>query len=229
MKPLDPLAKPLSLDEFAPVQSAAKGRLSTRRKRILVGVVVGLVVAASAGFAASRLLAPPEQPMQTAEVTQGTFEETVSGKGTLEPVRTTIASPEVEGIVESVNVGEGAAVNEGDVLYTLKNDDLDLAVAQANAQLQSARDALTQANNKLKLARTTPSFSEGQDAQGNPVIVNTQPSQISDAESRSIPPNPPSTPRRAPTTPPWRRPRSAPSARTWRARCWPATSLREPP
>ena len=184
VKPLDPLAKPLSLDEFAPVQSAAKGRLSTRRKRILVGVVVGLVVAASAGFAASRLLAPPEQPMQTAEVTQGTFEETVSGKGTLEPVRTTIASPEVEGIVESVNVGEGAAVNEGDVLYTLKNDDLDLAVAQANAQLQSARDALTQANNKLKLARTTPSFSEGQDAQGNPVIVNTQPSQISDAESQ---------------------------------------------
>ena len=197
---------------------------------VLVGVVVGLVVAASAGFAASRLLAPPEQPMQTAEVTQGTFEETVSGKGTLEPVRTTIASPEVEGIVESVNVGEGAAVNEGDVLYTLKNDDLDLAVAQANAQLQSARDALTQANNKLKLARTTPSFSEGQDAQGNPVIVNTQPSQISDAESQVN--SAKSALDSAQSTYGRRRGEGREAHRPREhggPRCWPATSLREPP
>lgn len=114
-----------------------------------------MVVAAGIGIGG--LFATPEQSMQTVEVSRATFQDTVDGKGTLEPARSTIASAEVEGIVDTVNVSEGSVVAEGDVLYTIRNADLDAAVAQTAASLQSARDTLAQANNKLKLARTAPS------------------------------------------------------------------------
>ena len=95
-----------------------------------------------------------------------------------------VASAEVDGIVSEVKVSEGETVNEGDVLYVVKNDDLDAAVSQAQSALQSARDGVTQAQNRLNTARTTPSVNMTQDAEGNPVSVDTQAVQISDAQAQ---------------------------------------------
>lgn len=181
--PVKPVV-PDSLDAFSPVQSAASRVNPKRRKKVIIGVVVGALVLVAGAFAASKLLAPAAEPEQTVSVSEGTFQDVVEGKGTLEPVQTFIASAEVEGIVEEVSVGEGSVVAEGDVLYTVKNDDLDAAVVQAEAGLQGARDTLTQAQNKLNVARSTPAVNPTQDAEGNTVLVDTQATQISDAKSQ---------------------------------------------
>ncbi|MFR2055726.1 MAG: biotin/lipoyl-binding protein, partial [Collinsella sp.] len=58
-------------------------------------------------------------------VTEGTFTTTVEAKGQLKPISSSVVSPSVDGTVDSINVQAGQSVNEGDVLMTIKNDELD--------------------------------------------------------------------------------------------------------
>lgn len=177
-------AQAADLNAFAPLKSASSRRNPKRRRRIAIGVVLGIIVLLVAAAVLPGILFPEKQQIETVSVTQGSFENAVEGKASLEPVQTMVASAEVDGIVSEVKVSEGETVNEGDVLYVVKNDDLDAAVSQAQSALQSARDGVTQAQNRLNTARTTPSVNMTQDAEGNPVSVDTQAVQISDAQAQ---------------------------------------------
>lgn len=83
-----------------------------------------------------------DMPQQTAFVEQGTFLDEVSASGKLKPLSSVIATPEVEGIVGEVWVSEGDVVTQGQVLYTIVNDELDKAIVQAQQGIDEAYNSV---------------------------------------------------------------------------------------
>ncbi len=79
-----------------------------------------------------------------ATVSTGTFQQTVTGSGTLEPAKQDDLEFEVSGRVTSVKVEPGDKVSKGDVVATLDTVSLDAALASARAQREAA--ATTAAN-----------------------------------------------------------------------------------
>lgn len=143
------------LDAFVPLESIAANKRRKKTRTIVIGVIAAvLVVVGIAGFALWQTWqsALNAIPPKTATVERILFTNSVEGKGSLEPVSSIIASPEVDGIVERLSVSEGSTVTEGDELFTIKNDSLASAVTQAGSQLESARTALAQAQNTLSAA-----------------------------------------------------------------------------
>lgn len=136
-----------ALDAFAPVKSVADTKKMSKKKRRIIIAVVLVVFLVIIPMIVGALKPAEKAKAQTTTVEQGTFEKTVEGKGNLEPYASSLASPEITGIVDQVLVGEGNQVNEGDALYTIKNDDLDSAVAQAQTTLTTALNTLSQARN----------------------------------------------------------------------------------
>jgi multidrug efflux pump subunit AcrA (membrane-fusion protein) len=114
-----------------------KGRLG---RRGVASVVVVLLVAMGVG--AWLLTRPPgAQAAQTvtATVNTGTYQQTVSATGTLEPTRQADLDFAVSGRVTSVLIGAGDKVQKGDRLATLDTSSLDAALTSAQAQLDAAQ------------------------------------------------------------------------------------------
>ena len=130
-------------------------RKKQRKRKIIVGVVSAAAVIALAGGAfawyAADQAAKALQDMapQTAPVERGTFVETVSASGNLQPVASVSATSEVDGIVGEVLVAEGDRVEEGQALFTVVNDELDKAVNQAAQGIEEARNGVAQAQNAV--------------------------------------------------------------------------------
>ncbi len=122
-------------------------RKKQRKRKIVVGIVSAVAVLAVAGgafawYSADQAAKALENMApQTAFVEQGTFVETVSASGNLQPVASVSATSEVDGIVGEVLVAEGDAVAEGQTLFTVVNDDLDKAVKQAAQGIEEAKTA----------------------------------------------------------------------------------------
>lgn len=89
-------------------------------------------------------------------VTEGTFSTTVEAKGQLKPISSSVVSPSVDGMVDSINVQAGQSVNEGDVLMTIKNDELDRNVAEAQRAVAAAQEDLANAQKAATAAQATP-------------------------------------------------------------------------
>lgn len=143
------------LDAFIPLESIAANKRRKKTRTVIIGVIAAVIVVVGiAGFALWQTWqsALNAIPPKTATVERALFTNNVEGKGSLEPVNSVIASPEVDGIVERLSVSEGSTVTEGDELFTIKNDSLASAVTQAGSQLESARTALAQAQNALSAA-----------------------------------------------------------------------------
>lgn len=70
--------------------------------------------------------------------TTGTFQQTVTGSGTLAPAKQADLDFSVSGRVTSVEVEAGDTVDKGEVLATLDTVSLDAALASAKAQLEAA-------------------------------------------------------------------------------------------
>ena len=147
-------------------ESLMRHRKARRRKKLIAaGVVGGLVVVALAawGIMSSAGSQPTEAPqLATMPLMRGEFSESVSATGTAQPLSAVVVTPEVDGIIESVNVSEGSTVSEGDVLLTIKNDELDkevrsadIAVRSAKADVSSAQDAYNQTYKAYKAGPTT--------------------------------------------------------------------------
>lgn len=115
------------------------------RRGIAAGIVGGIILIA---IIVSVVL--NSQPQSAGEpvtdmVMEGTFTTTVEAKGQLKPISASVVSPSVDGTVASINVQAGQSVNEGDVLMTIKNDELDNAVAEAQRAVAAAQEDLKNA------------------------------------------------------------------------------------
>ena len=106
------------------------------RRGIASGIVGGIILIAI--IASIVLNSQPQSaggPV-TDMAMEGTFTTTVEAKGQLKPISASVVSPSVDGTVAQINVQSGQSVNEGDVLMTIKNDELDNAVAVRSRPLR---------------------------------------------------------------------------------------------
>lgn len=147
-------------DEEAYAKLKAKRAERRRKKLIRRGIAAG-VVAAIVLIAVVATLVINAQPQGasgpvTDMVTEGTFTTTVEAKGQLKPISSSVVSPSVDGTVDSINVQAGQSVNEGDVLMTIKNDELDRNVAEAQRAVAAAQEDLANAQKAAAAAQATP-------------------------------------------------------------------------
>jgi multidrug efflux pump subunit AcrA (membrane-fusion protein) len=108
------------------------------RRGVAVVVVVLLVAVGTGVWLFTR---PPDAAAAqtvTATVAVGTYKQTVSATGTLEPVKQADLDFSVSGRVTSVLVQAGDKVRKGDRLATLDTSSLDAALTSAQAQLDAA-------------------------------------------------------------------------------------------
>ena len=147
-------------DEEAYAKLKVKRAERRRKKLIRRGIAAG-VVGAVALIAIVATLVINVQPQGasgpvTDMVTEGTFTTTVEAKGQLKPISSSVVSPSVDGTVDSINVQAGQSVNEGDVLMTIKNDELDRNVAEAQRAVAAAQEDLANAQKAAAAAQATP-------------------------------------------------------------------------
>lgn len=147
-------------DEEAYAKLKAKRAERRRKKLIRRGIAAG-VVGAIALIAIVATLVINAQPQGASEpvtdmVTEGTFTTTVEAKGQLKPISSSLVSPSIDGTVGSINVQAGQSVNEGDVLMTIKNDELDRNVAEAQRAVAAAQEDLSNAQKAAASAQATP-------------------------------------------------------------------------
>lgn len=142
---------PLEGSDAEAYEALKKRRAERRHKKmvrrgIILGSLAGVLVL---GGAAIALLNRPADPGALEPITDmaftGTFSDQIDVSGTLQPLSSTVVSPEIDGQILTVNVAEGQAVKKGDVLFTIKNDELDRAVAQAERELNMAKQGLKSA------------------------------------------------------------------------------------
>lgn len=147
-------------DEEAYAKLKAKRAERRRKKLIRRGIAAG-VVGAITLIAIVATLVINAQPRGasgpvTDMVTEGTFTTTVEAKGQLKPISSSVVSPSVDGTVDSINVQAGQSVNEGDVLMTIKNDELDRNVVEAQRAVAAAQEDLANAQKAAAAAQATP-------------------------------------------------------------------------
>lgn len=147
-------------DEEAYAKLKAK-RAERRRKKLIRRGIVGGVVGGIVLIAIVATLIINAQPQGTTDpvtdlVTEGTFTTTVEAKGQLKPISASVVSPSVDGTVEQINVQAGQSVNEGDVLMTIKNDELDRNVAEAQRAVAAAQEDLANAQKAAAAAQAAP-------------------------------------------------------------------------
>lgn len=147
-------------DEEAYAKLKAKRAERRRKKLIRRGVAAGIVgvIALIAIVATLVINAQPQGDSGPATdmVTEGTFSTTVEAKGQLKPISSSVVSPSVDGTVDSINVQAGQSVNEGDVLMTIKNEELDRNVAEAQRAVAAAQEDLANAKKAAAAAQANP-------------------------------------------------------------------------
>lgn len=147
-------------DEEAYAKLKAKRAERRRKKLIRRGIAAGIVgvIALIAIVATLVINAQPQGDSGPATdmVTEGTFSTTVEAKGQLKPISSSVVSPSVDGTVDSINVQAGQSVNEGDVLMTIKNDELDRNVAEAQRAVAAAQEDLANAQKAATAAQAIP-------------------------------------------------------------------------
>ena len=174
-------------DEEAYAKLKAK-RAERRRKKLIRRGIVGGVVGGIALIAIIATLIINAQPQGATDpvtdmVTEGTFTTTVEAKGQLKPISASVVSPSVDGTVEQINVQAGQSVNEGDVLMTIKNDELDRNVAEAQRAVAAAQEDLANAQKAAVAAQAAPTTdTDGASATAGASAAPTDTSAVSAAQ-----------------------------------------------
>src|SRR5215217_2355975 len=90
---------------------------------------------------------------RTATLANGALTATVNATGNIEPESEVRLSFQQPGTIAEVFFDEGATVKKGDVIAKLDTTDLELALAQSQAQLENANSALMTAQNAIENAK----------------------------------------------------------------------------
>lgn len=141
-------------------------RAERRRKKLIHrGIAAGVVAALVLGVFVFNLVksnsTDTEVPVVTQAVYTGTVSTEVTGSGSIEPVSSNVVQPQIDGTIETVDVVAGQQVKAGDVLFTIKNDDLDRAVNEAARTVRSAKQKVNEAQKALDDAKSQASYVAG--------------------------------------------------------------------
>ncbi len=137
----------------------------------MAAVAVVLVIGA-AGYWFLGRADSAETAATVSEVTTGTFKQTVSGSGTLEPAKQADLEFAVSGRVTAVEVEAGDTVTKGDVLARLDTVSLEASLAAAEAQEEASETTVAndgsetstqRAANEASLASARADVAQAQD------------------------------------------------------------------
>jgi HlyD family secretion protein len=128
--------------------------------------VIGVLVLGAGGTFAALSLRPEASAAQARglEARLGDLVETASASGTVEPDVQVAVKSRASGEVVEVLVGEGDAVQAGDVLVRLDPRDAQQGVREAEMALSRAQDSLSQARAELSVAEAQAAEAEAQAA-----------------------------------------------------------------
>jgi HlyD family secretion protein len=121
------------------------------RKRLYIGVAIGvLVVGGAAGLATLKGASPEVDASRLATVERGTMVKSVVATGKVEPITKIEIKSKANGIIQVLNADVDTSVKEGDILVVLDKEQLAAALRGAEANLQAARASLEAAEAQLK-------------------------------------------------------------------------------
>src|SRR5882762_3066261 len=93
------------------------------RKRLYIGVAVGVVVVGgAAGFATLKGASPDVDASKRATVERGTMVKSVVATGKVEPITKIEIKSKANGIIKALNADVDRTVKEGDVLVELDRE-----------------------------------------------------------------------------------------------------------
>jgi len=140
---------------------------SPNRNQYMAVAGLGLIALALAGLIGRDVFFPPAQAaaaVRTAAVTRGTVRSAVTGTGSVVPAEQINVGFRSAGQLTEVDVKVGDHVSKGQVLAKIDTTALQIALDQANANLQTAQanlantqngTALVQAQHAIDIARTS--------------------------------------------------------------------------
>ncbi len=157
------------------MESLMRHRRARRRKKLIAGGIVGAIVLVGAiAWGVSKFTGnaggDDAPQLMTTFVDRGDFTEAVEASGAAKPVTSVVVNPEVGGTIETVNVAEGDTVQEGDVLLTVKNDELDKAIRDAEMGVRNAKLGVSQAQSAYDAALDAYNKTEGTQDEGGNVV-----------------------------------------------------------
>lgn len=173
------------------MESLMRHRHARRRKKLIAGGIVGAIVLVGAiAWGVSKFTGnaggDDAPQLMTTFVDRGDFTEAVEASGAAKPVTSVVVNPEVGGTIETVNVAEGDAVQEGDVLLTVKNDELDKAIRDAEMGVRNAKLGVSQAQSTYDTTLDAYNkIEEIKDEEGN-VIEYKRGAEGSDVDSATF-------------------------------------------
>ena len=88
------------------------------------------------------------------ELQSGSYTTTASAQGSVQPAKTAVNLPEVNGTVEEVKVKEGDAVKKGQLVVVLHSDEIESELASARSAYESAQSQESQAQSRYSAARS---------------------------------------------------------------------------
>ena len=144
-------------DSEYPVQLQPKRK---RRRGVIAAIIACcIVVAGVAGafFIMNPFEKPADEPLvkpETAVVSRENFSSFVHVPGTVGPAAEIYVTPEVSGTVREVKVREGQNVQAGDILFVMKNSDLEDKLSDAESALEKAKEKVSDEQSKVTDAQT---------------------------------------------------------------------------
>lgn len=124
----------------------------------LNGVPAGVSAALTAGETAGTAATPPPPQVPVAQVVTRVIARSSEFTGVVAATRTVELRPRVGGMLESVSVPEGGLVEQGQLLFQIDPRPFEVALQNAEAQLQRAEVLLAQAETDLdRSQRLVPS------------------------------------------------------------------------
>ena len=138
-----------------PSRQSIKNMMKTRNSKTRVVYTAGalLIGAALLTACAQPGAATDANSQRTATLATGALTATVNATGNIEPESEVRLNFQQPGIVAEVFFEEGDTVKKGDVIAKLDTTDFELALAQAQAQLENAKGSLVTAQNSVDNAK----------------------------------------------------------------------------
>ena len=120
-------------------------------------VLIGILIVAVFGFAAFLLFSEKKNEMnfRTEKVISGDIVASVTATGTVNAVKTVLVGTQVSGTIKNINVDFNSPVKKGQLIAMIDPSTLEAQVAQARANLLSAKANVEKAEATLVDAKRT--------------------------------------------------------------------------
>ncbi|MBU2598186.1 MAG: efflux RND transporter periplasmic adaptor subunit [Actinobacteria bacterium] len=145
--------------------------------KVLTILIIAFFVSIVTNISCAPLFGTKVSEEETAIVEVGDLGETISIIGEVVPKNEMDVSFKTTGTVEDVNVKEGDVVRKGDIIATLKNEDLEIALENYEKDLNNAKQ---RTNQEIKVAQDA--VDNADKASHNIWILNQKKSQLYDQQ-----------------------------------------------